>query len=239
MLLDHNSPDGLRDWVLTTFTAELTSGRLKLFSERTYPRFLTPRAKNIAHLLGQGNVLINVDADNFLTPDYLEILQETPWQRYELLSAKNTPPPARRKPGEHAHIGGRGRLGILRSVFTWLGGYNETLNGGWGSDEVDLEWRAEKAGCRTAAFIVPEHSWMDNTREERSKPLLPRFNNSPMTSQNYNRQLSLQQIKEGKLRANLGCRWGQATVFDHADVAFDVGFTPTTEQIKARSYVRR
>lgn len=215
VLLDYHSPDGLREWVMATFPAELASGRLRLYSDRTNHRFLTPHAKNVAHLLGEGDILINVDADNLVLPEYIGELECTDWSYYQVLAAMTS-----NSPGEG---GGRGRLAIHRHVFLSLGGYNESLTGGWGWDEVDLERRAHHAGMRIRYFNLSPSTWLPNTRQERAMPLQPGFSH-PIASNNYNKKISEQQIAAGEFVANSQLRWGLCMVYDHCDALLQVGY---------------
>jgi len=67
VLLDYNSKDGLGQWVKNKMMKDIESGILNYY-QMTNPKpryFNVPHAKNIAHKLGTGDILCNLDADNF------------------------------------------------------------------------------------------------------------------------------------------------------------------------------
>src|ERR1044072_6302434 len=71
VVLNYNSPDGLHEWVKENI------GRLKnvaYFREISVTRWRMPHAKNMAHLLATGDVVCNLDADNFTGKGYASLL---------------------------------------------------------------------------------------------------------------------------------------------------------------------
>jgi hypothetical protein len=66
VLLDYNSNDGLGDWVRDNFKNELANSLLVYYRTSEPRYFHMSHAKNLSHRLGEGKILCNLDADNYL-----------------------------------------------------------------------------------------------------------------------------------------------------------------------------
>ena len=153
VVLDYGSEDGLGQWIKENFSAEIASGRLRYARYEPAPHFKTSHAKNMAHRLSTGDILCNVDADNFIAPNFsrwlikahsghahalsclLPITVEDLQERREN-ELKGVKPPG--------FGGGAGRVAINRKTFEKLGGYDESYEG-WGFEDMDLMLRAKTA----------------------------------------------------------------------------------------------
>ena len=74
VILDYDSRDGLEQWIKDNFQEEIKSGLVRYAKLDGATDFKMAHAKNMVHRLATGDVLCNVDADNFLasgTPEYL------------------------------------------------------------------------------------------------------------------------------------------------------------------------
>jgi len=65
VLVDFNSQDGLKDFVLNNFKKELEEGYLKFYFTEELQNWHAPIAKNTPHRLAKGDILVNLDADNY------------------------------------------------------------------------------------------------------------------------------------------------------------------------------
>ncbi len=68
VLVDFASCDGLRDWVSGNFEEELKSGYLKYYYTEEMPQWNVCVAKNTAHMMAGGEIVVNLDCDNFTGP---------------------------------------------------------------------------------------------------------------------------------------------------------------------------
>jgi hypothetical protein len=137
VLLDYNSADGLKDWVLKNFKKELDSGLLAYYRTEKPKHFHMANAKNIAHYLASGDIVCNLDADNFTGKDfafYINLIMQKSLNIigvhiYNLRSIKY-------------HISDcGGRVFISKANFVKLGGYNENFIG-WGFEDDEFKQRA-------------------------------------------------------------------------------------------------
>lgn len=129
VLLDYHSPDGLREYILDNFQAQLDSGILKYYSLVTEKEYLDlSYAKNVALLAASGELLFSLDADNYVGSTIPEMRKLEP---NTLLVTKFN------------REGRYGRLGIHASDFHRMRGFDESLDG-VNIDDVEFRRHAEQ-----------------------------------------------------------------------------------------------
>jgi len=121
------------------------------------------RAKNKAHFAAESEILVNVDADNYLSEAYVSGVLDLFNTDMNIIVY-----------GEE-EIGGR--IAISRKNFVKLGGYDERFKD-WGYDDIDLIYRARNLGLRR--FKVEGISYIDHDRD-----IEDRYKNKPLME--YNR----------------------------------------------------
>ncbi len=142
ILLDYNSKDGLKDWVENSAALRpyLENGTLVYGRYPDADHFHHAHAKNMAHRLATGDVVCNLDADNFTGKGFARYLADAfAGGRHAVVhpafsTHKNLPLENR---------GFFGRIALRRDDFLALGGYSETsFKKGWGHEDIDLLMRA-------------------------------------------------------------------------------------------------
>jgi len=134
-ICDFNSNDNVSEWVINNFKDHLQTGYLKLFKIFDFRYWHASVAKNTTHYLSEGEILVNLDCDNFTGKNggkYLIDLYEQnksinfchQWCRKDWFS------------------GNYGRISFRRDVFESLGGYDEKFSG-MGYQDTDILKRAE------------------------------------------------------------------------------------------------
>ena len=126
VLVDYGSSDGLSDWVWSNFKNHIENSKLVFFEVKNEVRWNMARAKNLAHRLASGEYLFNLDADNFATRADIELIA----------AAKHANLYCWQWSGSKTD-GSPGRIGVPRKIFSWLGGYDETLLP-MGGQDIDL-----------------------------------------------------------------------------------------------------
>lgn len=139
-VLDYSSEDGLRDWIAKAMSTHLQSGRLRYFYAEDQPVFRMSHAKNCVHRKASGQLLCNLDADNFTGRDYAFYLNYL----YSKMGIKC----AQGRPNGQLEGHWCGRIIIDRQLFHDVRGYNELLVG-WGYDDLDLLERVRSQGHET------------------------------------------------------------------------------------------
>src|SRR4051812_951936 len=148
ILVDYNSKDGLKEWVETNpaLKPHLDNGTLIYARYPDADHFHHAHAKNMAHRLATGDVVCNVDADNFTGPGFAQFLAEefadaSPAIVHPSVKTMRDLPPE--------STGCFGRIAMRRKDFLALGGYSEDrFKKGWGFEDTDLILRALAYGLK-------------------------------------------------------------------------------------------
>lgn len=145
---------------------------------------------NISHKLGSGDILVNLDADNFIGEDFCSWIDD-------LLEADRM---------GHAwsndwYDGTYGRIAIRKEHFYAVGGYDESLLP-CGYQDTDIMQRVINSGvrCFTTNDIKIYGGSIPNTREETMKYVDKKY--SFGESNRSNHQKSLSNIKNKIIKAN-------------------------------------
>ena len=143
VLLDYNSSDDLEEWVFSNFTDELKSGLLVYYKTNESKYFQMSRAKIIAHQMSTGDIVCNLDADNYTGKDFAFFINLTCNESLDIIGTQSY-----NKGFLSSHISDcGGRIFLSKKNFLKLGGYNEKFIG-WGSEDREFIARAKKLGLK-------------------------------------------------------------------------------------------
>ena len=136
VLLDYQSEDGLEEYIKSEYNEYLKDGRLKYFKlVTTIDGFDMAYAKHIAHMLAEGELLFNLDADNFIGST-IDEMRDLPRDKILIPKIINGTATAR-----------CGRVGISRLNYLRVGGYDIEMLG-MQNDDGDLVHRCWIGGLR-------------------------------------------------------------------------------------------
>lgn len=125
-LVNYDSKDNMHEYVTTNFKNEINNKILNYIKVENREYFCSKKSKNIAHKYSSGDILVSLDADNFLTDNVIE-------QIIKDFSVN---------PNYLFHCGyNEGFIVMSRENFFKLGGYNEKMRD-WGYEDTDLVQRA-------------------------------------------------------------------------------------------------
>lgn len=130
-LLNWNSGDGMDEWVHTHLQEYIGNGVVKYIHTKKPTTFSQAITKNITMKNSTGDIVCNLDADNFLTRKFLEKINE--------IFKSNTPIIVS---GEQQK-GIAGRIVCRKEHLYELKGFDENLKG-WGYEDLDFISRFEK-----------------------------------------------------------------------------------------------
>jgi len=205
VVVDFAGTDGLREWILNNFHAELASGYLKYYYTEELPRWHSSIAKNTAHLCASGEILVNLDCDNFTGP----------WGGMFVLNAF-------RRHGNRIVFhqfsgiirdGSYGRIAIMNNCFRLLGGYDEALDP-MSYQDNDMIKRLIYYGLKYITQPNPTYNKaIDNTKEEGIQYTGSQKKYIEMLI--FNIAQSEQNLSEGRLIANNGVFGIRKNLFDH------------------------
>jgi predicted glycosyltransferase involved in capsule biosynthesis len=119
VLVNYNSPDDLHDWASQELKQYVDSGIVRYYYTRDPQKFHASKAKNLSHRVATGEILVNLDADNFAGKDaafYLNHLAKGNDNCFFRLRGK----------GFRFHDT-CGRIAVFKEQFLRLGGYDESM----------------------------------------------------------------------------------------------------------------
>lgn len=197
VLLDYNSPDDLAAWVKTELSSWVAGGIVRYFRTTEPAHFHMAHAKNVAHRLATGDILINLDADNWFPQGFAEEVTRIFADGARVIG---------RFIGFHR--GCSGRVALRREDFSALGGYDEQLRG-WGYEDQDLISRARASGLKEECFSSIYANALQHSDAERLRYYSDAARKKNITG---NEAQSKANIAGGRLVANRGIAWGQVKI---------------------------
>lgn len=195
ILVDYGSTDGLEEWVKAEMMHHIDSGLLTFYRTVGITYFDHPHSKNVAWRLGTGEILMNLDADNFIQNRFLEkvnlIANHIPERMVVVQTGKT-----------------HGNIALYRDDFYAMTGYDQALRGRAPS-AFNLQLRCLEQGF-TLGYYRHNHRAFTDIK-------YPYAANMPGTFQDYKKMhdrntfQTYLNVMLGKTRANPE-GWGKATL---------------------------
>jgi len=204
VVLDYNSPDGLGDWMRDNMSEHIESGVVSYYRTEEPAHFSMAHSRNIAFKIASGDIVNNLDADNFTVSPPDRIAEECLASYINRLANEQSSRVifAKGKRGMH------GRIGFYKEEFiNELGGYDESLLG-YGHDDHDLVKRAWELGY-AMYYWGGQYCWRIKTNRAEKNSNMER---PWRETENENKVKSVANIEAKKFRANEGKHWGKANL---------------------------
>jgi glycosyltransferase involved in cell wall biosynthesis len=192
-ICNYNSQDGLHEWVHDVY-GDLLGTKIKYVRTEKPTKFNPSHAKNIAHKISTGDVLVNLDADNYASKKFVNEIRD-------LFYADGTD---LAYPECIGNVGWGGRIAVKRSIFYAIKGYDETLNG-WGWEDPDLKTRASEYSKKIVVLSPLWDSCIDHDDSIRAL----REGDSKKSANTANRNKVKENYANKIFIANLGRGWGE------------------------------
>ena len=209
VLLDYNSSDGLGDWVKSEMMEHIESGRLVYYRTEEPQFFNFSHSRNVAMCLAAGEIINNVDADNYTFNNLADKKPDECWTSYLNKMANDCPDRIMMARGKRVS---HGRLGFYKSDFVdLLGGYDERITH-YGQDQYDLIRRAWHLGFVMYWWGTMYFSRIYTEYRDRMINLDMSGYGSIKESVNSMRDIGTQNMADKVFRANAGREWGKANV---------------------------
>ena len=150
ILLDYNSSDGLEQWVKTDLKEYIDSGRLVYYRTTEPKYFQRSHSRNMAFKLATGDIVCNVDADNFTGKGFAHYINR------QFMANRNIfiIPDIRSRFYYIRDV--FGRICCLKQDFEAAGGFDEQLEG-YGHEDVDFIYRLIKLNREEVVILDHEY----------------------------------------------------------------------------------
>ncbi|WP_136468918.1 glycosyltransferase family 2 protein [Flagellimonas onchidii] len=138
ILLNYNSKDGLDEWVQSEMSHLIKKGTLKYFKTEEPKYFLRSHSRNVVAKQTTGDIICNVDADNFIGKGFADYVNAQFHKDDNIFLSVN-------KNGNIKDC--YGRICMKRKDFMKLGGYDESMKN-YGFEDFDLVNRLKLLGLK-------------------------------------------------------------------------------------------
>ncbi|MCX2678489.1 glycosyltransferase family A protein [Galbibacter sp. EGI 63066] len=142
VVLNYNSRDDMDVWIKNKMKDYIDMGVLRYYRTEDPDSFHMSHAKNAVSKLATGDIICNVDADNFIRKGFADYLNDM-FSEKENIYARIDKNSTQRDCF--------GRIAMWKDDFTRLRGYDERMKG-YGFDDYDLWNRLRNLG-RTPSYI--------------------------------------------------------------------------------------
>jgi hypothetical protein len=152
VILNYNSTGDLDDFMMARLPN--LPRRIIYARDRIQRPWHSSVAKNMAHRLASGDVLMNLDCDNYIG-DAIEVIRSGFPKGYQMIHLC----------GGRFGDGTFGRIAMAKDSFYSLGGYDESFHP-MGYQDGDLLHRAAASGIHGITHRCPKDVAIENTKED-------------------------------------------------------------------------
>lgn len=149
VLLDYNSSDGLAEYVDSELREYIENGRLKYYRTEDPAFYNMSHSRNIAFKLAEGEIVCNIDADNFTGSGFAAYVNSV-FQKYDNVFLNTQSNKLVKKDV-------LGRICVKKEHFLQVGGYDEKMLY-YGFDDYDFANRLSLSGVRR--FSINNHKYL-------------------------------------------------------------------------------
>lgn len=197
VVLDYGSKDDMYEFMMSDLIRPfLTMGRVRYLRTKRPNHFSMSHSRNIAFLNSKADIVTNVDADNFTGRSFAVMLNKlaATCQKKAFFS--------KGKRGLH------GRIGMYKSEFQQIGGYDEDLRG-YGFDDHSLMIRAMNSGFKMMWWGgLTDEDFTRRLRTPRNRVAENMIDKNWRNSEMLNHELTINKVERGVLVTNQGRPWG-------------------------------
>lgn len=137
VLLDYHSSDGLSDWVRANMKQEIDKQILAFFQTFEPQSYHRSHSVNMVFRLATGDILVNLDADNFIGKGFTKWIHEKMINGSFMATEETV--------DENRFKDVMGRVCVWKGDFLKVRGYDERMVG-YGFDDLDFKTRLTKIG---------------------------------------------------------------------------------------------
>lgn len=199
VILNYNSQDKMDEWIRDYMVPYIEAGIL-VYVHTTEPKFYaTSHSRNVAFRVATGDIVNDVDADNFTGPGFaqtLNLLAEVRPKKAAFSAAKRMT---------------HGRIGFYKKEWLELGGYDEDLLG-YGQEDNNLLFRAMATGCKLMWWGYWKGRFTDRIQTSREDTVRYMDQKHRTFTEFVNMRITFDKLKHRQFVVNQGKQWGKATL---------------------------
>lgn len=164
IVLNYNSADEIDEWINTEMLKYIEQGILKYIKTTEPKYFLRSHSKNVVSKQASGDIICNVDADNFIGKGFAEFINDSFCNDKNIYLFVD----------ENTERDCCGRICLTKDDFTTLRGYDEDLEG-YGFEDFDLRNRLKLLGRK---FVrIPKENFLNAISHSDVERLENEYNN--------------------------------------------------------------
>lgn len=156
ILVDYNSSDGLEDYVRNFLQEYIDKGTLVYYKTLTPSYFNRSHSRNLAFKLATGDLICNIDADNYTGKSFAAYLNDA-FNKEENIFLTTV--------GQNFKKDVLGRICVKRADFYMIKGYDERMIN-YGFEDYDFVNRLEMAGVKRSFFENKDDFFKAITHEQ-------------------------------------------------------------------------
>jgi len=192
VLLNYGSKDDMESWAKDNLSAYIDKGIVKYYHTDQPEKFHACKAKNLAHRLAAGDILVNMDADNYAGKDFAFYVNHV---------FKNTTSISCQFAGKGFRFFDTcGRIALLKEQFDQVGGYNEAL-APFAGEDIDLLKRLEVLDIKIKVIDIV--NFLRTVKHDNKLRLKNLGNDSMDDMRQYNRNLTQKHVTEKRPKVNI------------------------------------
>lgn len=208
LLLDYSSSDGLKNWILESehIRNYIDKGRLVVYRTENQKFFRPNHSRNMSFRLATGELIANVDSDNFTHKGYASRINECASVGDNSLLIV----PDNFLVRDSNRILLKGRFAVYKNDLEMLHGFDEDLDEGFGHDDLNFVFRAMLAGFKIVRY---EGLFTEDRLETKDKERVKFVKNKNFSEiQKNNSSITYEKISKGKITVNSN-GWGSGVVW--------------------------
>ncbi len=173
VVLDYNSDDGLKEWIMDEMATLIESGKVAYYRTEEPKYFDRSHSRNIMFKLATGEIICNIDADNFTGEGFAHYINEEFNKNSNIVIVPDT------KKIFYYKRDVLGRFCALKEDFFKISGYDETMSG-YGFEDDDLYQRFFQ--LNREEVVIKNKEFLQAIQHDDSERIKNEFNSNNLHS---------------------------------------------------------
>ncbi|WP_422083629.1 glycosyltransferase family 2 protein [Ulvibacterium sp.] len=166
VILNYNSTDGMHEWITKEMSHHIDSGLIRYVRTLEPQYFRWSHSKNVVALQASGEIICNLDADNFTGQGFATYINNQFQKNEQIFLAVDKGSTIRDC---------YGRICAKKSDFLKVRGYDEAMDF-YGYEDFDLMYRLELSGVKKER--IENKKFLKAVLHSNEERLINRFNNT-------------------------------------------------------------